>query len=96
LIKQLLLGATGMILVAVGYYILIPTWNFIANGLMNGAQTVVTNPAYMANIQAYAYYLNIIIGVMFIGTGIGIWIWVALFAWKKETVTYGFSDEEFA
>ncbi len=82
------IAATGLISVVTGFYFLIPVWNELANSLLGASAPLITDPTYMANVNLIAFYLNILVGLSFIAMGVAIDIWVLLFAWRRETVTY--------
>jgi membrane protein required for beta-lactamase induction len=73
---------------------MVPVWNGLSNGIVGGAQNVVSNASYLNNIENYAYYLNLLFGLFFIGMGIGIWAYLLLQAWRAEAVSYSLPGEE--
>ncbi len=95
MIRQVLLATTGVTLVVISFYLLIPSWNGVDNGL-----TSITNnnplitPAYALDVQLYGFYLNILFGYSFLIVGIGVWINLLLQAWRREATSYALSEGE--
>jgi hypothetical protein len=86
LIREVIIGTSSFFLVVTGFYFLIPAWSLTSNAILGVDSTLVTNPTYLTNIAQEAAYLNTIVGLSFIATGIGIIIWLMVFSWRKTQI----------
>lgn len=93
MIRQMVYAVSGFFCVITGFYFLVPAWNLTANALTRAASTAVTNPTYLNNVNVIASDLNLLVGYSFLGMGIGIWLYLLLFAWRREVVT-GIMEED--
>lgn len=87
MIKEFIFATAGLICVAIGFFLVFPAWHETANALVSAGSAIGISPPYMTNIQTIATDLDILIGLSFIAMGAGMWVYVLLFAWRREAIS---------
>lgn len=93
MLKQLIYAIVGFFCVIIGFYFVVPAWNLTANGLSNAANNgLIPNAGYLNSVNTIGTDLNLLVGYSFLAMGVGIWLYLLLFAWRRQTITDEFID----
>ncbi len=88
MLKQVIYATAGFFCVMIGFYFVYPAWNVTANALGDASNSgIIPNAVYLASVNTIGSSLNMLFGYSFLAMGIGVWLYLLIFAWRRKAIT---------